>query len=126
MSEPTSTTAPAHGGEPGPRRPGGASRPSGREASSRPLTVQIGHEELVIRRRYATASIVNDILIALWFIVGSVMFFSEAWTEPGTWCFLLGSVELLVRPVIRLGRHIHLRRVGGSPETAHMAPSQDY
>ncbi|MDF4249320.1 YrhK family protein [Streptomyces sp. WMMB303] len=126
MSEPTSTTAPAHGGEPGPRRLGGASRPSGREAASRPLTVQIGHEELVIRRRYATASIVNDILIALWFIVGSVMFFSEAWTEPGTWCFLLGSVELLVRPVIRLGRHIHLRRVGGSPETAHMAPSQDY
>ncbi|WP_431983749.1 YrhK family protein [Streptomyces qinglanensis] len=126
MSESTSTSVPAEGGAAGPHRLGSTSRPPGRETSPRPLIVQIGHEELVIRRRYATASIVNDILIALWFIVGSVMFFSEAWTVPGTWCFLIGSVELLVRPVIRLGRHVHLRRVGGSPEAAHMASSQDY
>ncbi|PSK98672.1 YrhK-like protein [Haloactinopolyspora alba] len=77
----------------------------------RGLTIRIGHEELVIRQRYETASIVNDILIAVWFIVGSVMFFSEAWTTAGTWCFLIGSVELLIRPVIRLGRQVHLRRI---------------
>ncbi|WP_019356207.1 YrhK family protein [Streptomyces sp. AA1529] len=126
MSESTSTTASADGGEPGPHRLAGTPRPPDRETPSRPLIVQFGHEELVIRRRYATASIVNDILIAVWFIVGSVMFFSEAWTVPGTWCFLIGSVELLVRPVIRLGRHVHLRRVGGSTEAAHLASSQDY
>lgn len=70
----------------------------------------------MIRQRYEVVSIVNDILIALWFIVGSVLFFSDATTIAGTWCFLAGSVELLVRPAIRLSRHLHLQRIatGGS------------
>lgn len=78
---------------------------------SKPLVLRVGHDELVIRRRYETASIVNDILIALWFIAGSIMFFSESWTTTGTWCFLIGSVELLIRPFIRLGRQLHVQRV---------------
>jgi hypothetical protein len=84
------------------------------EERSRPLVLHVGRDELVVRRRYETASIVNDILIALWFIAGSVMFFSEAWTTAGTWCFLAGSVELLIRPAIRLTRQLHIRRVRSS------------
>ncbi|WP_129668280.1 YrhK family protein [Phytoactinopolyspora endophytica] len=82
-------------------------------ADEQGLTIRVGREELIIRQRYEAASIVNDILIALWFIVGSVMFFSDDWTTAGTWCFLAGSVELLIRPLIRLGRQVHLRRIGG-------------
>lgn len=74
--------------------------------------IRIGHDELVIRQRYEAASIVNGILIALWFIVGSIMFFSEEWTMVGTWCFLAGSIELLIRPLIRPSRQTHLRRIG--------------
>lgn len=77
----------------------------------KPLVVHLGPEELVIRRRYEAASIANDVLIALWFIVGSLMFFSPAWETAGTWCFLAGSVELLLRPVIRLSRMTHVRRL---------------
>ena len=73
--------------------------------------LRIGHEELVIRQRYEVVSIVNDFLIALWFIVGSVLFFSDSTVTLGTWLFLVGSCELAVRPVIRLARHIHLRRL---------------
>jgi hypothetical protein len=87
-----------------------------------PLTLRIGPDEVLVRRRYETASILNDILIALWFIVGSIMFFSEEWTTAGTWCFLLGSLELLIRPVIRLTRQVHLRRVR---EAAGAAGPQD-
>ncbi len=75
------------------------------------MTVRIGHEELVIRRRYEVLSIVNDVLIAIWFLVGSVLFFSDATTYAGTWLFVIGSVELLIRPVIRLSRLVHLRRL---------------
>jgi hypothetical protein len=75
------------------------------------LTLHVGGEEVVIRQRYELASIANDILIALWFLVGSVMFFSNQWQTTGTWCFVFGSVELLVRPVIRLTRHVHLQRM---------------
>ncbi len=79
----------------------------------RPLTIHIGHAELITRRRYEVLSIINDIFVALWFIVGSILFFSDATTIAGTWCFLAGSVELLIRPIIRLSRRIHLVRIAG-------------
>ena len=92
-----------------------------------PLVLSIGHDELVIRRRYEVASIVNDILVALWFIVGSILFFSDATTIAGTWCFLAGSIELLIRPVIRLARHLSLRRVtSSSPNTWPVEASHDF
>ncbi|GAA4612237.1 YrhK family protein [Saccharopolyspora hordei] len=72
--------------------------------------LRIGHDELVVRQRYEVLSIVNDFLIALWFIIGSLLFFSESTATAGTWLFLLGSCELAVRPVIRLSRYVHLRR----------------
>ena len=78
-----------------------------------PLTIRIGHDELIIRKRYEVLSIVNDILVALWFIVGSILFFSDATTIAGTWCFLAGSIELLIRPLIRLSRRVHLTRIAG-------------
>lgn len=89
-----------------------------------PLTIHIGHDELVIRKRYEVLSIVNDIFVALWFVVGSLLYFSDATTIPGTWCFLAGSVELLVRPVIRLTRRVHLRRVAGT--SGSYESSQDF
>ncbi len=92
-----------------------------RKRHESPLLLTIGHEELIIRRRYETASIINDILIALWFIIGSLLFFSEATITAGTWLFLIGSVELAIRPAIRLSRHIHLRRIRPATEamTSH-------
>lgn len=100
-------------------RPGEHSAQGRSRAHDGPLVVHIGREELLIRQRYEVASIANDILIALWFIVGSLLFFSSAETTAGTWCFLLGSVELLVRPVLRLSRQVHLRRLrtAASPPT---------
>lgn len=78
------------------------------------LTLHIGKDELVVRQRYEAASVANDILIAVWFLIGSVMFFSPAWTHVGTWCFVLGSVELMIRPAIRLSRQVHIQRLRGS------------
>ncbi len=77
-------------------------------------TLHLGNEEVVIRRRYEALSIANDILIGLWFTVGSILFFFESTTTTGTWFFVIGSVELLIRPMIRMTRIVHLgRRPGG-------------
>lgn len=82
------------------------------------IEFRIGHEEVVLRRRYEILSILNDILVALWFIVGSVLFFWEATTRLGTWMFLAGSIQLLIRPAIRLSRHIHITRLNpAAPES---------
>ncbi|MGZ4436955.1 MAG: YrhK family protein [Nocardioidaceae bacterium] len=82
--------------------------------SQRTFKLDIGREELVVRRRYEALSIGNDVLIALWFLVGSILFFWETTTTAATWCFLLGSIEFLVRPAIRLARLVHIRRIRGS------------
>ncbi|MFJ6677843.1 YrhK family protein [Microbacterium sp. NPDC091382] len=86
-----------------------------RDAShDRTIRFSIGPDEIVIRRKYEVVSILNDVMVAAWFIVGSILFFSESTTTIGTWLFLLGSVQLLIRPVIRLARHVHLRRFASS------------
>lgn len=82
-----------------------------------PLVVTIGHAELIIRRRYEVASIANDVLVAVWFLIGSILFFSSETTTAGTWLFVIGSIELMIRPLLRLGRRVHLGRLGapGAP-----------
>jgi hypothetical protein len=70
----------------------------------------IAKAEYLLRRRYEIASIVNDVLIAAWFIAGSIMYFSDSTAILGTWMFLIGSIELAIRPTIRLVRHLHLHR----------------
>lgn len=79
----------------------------------RNITLHVGHDELVIRRRYETMSIANDVLIALWFVTGSILFFWSSTATLATWMFLIGSIEFLARPMIRLARRVHLRRWHG-------------
>ncbi|MDX1610454.1 MAG: YrhK family protein [Halofilum sp. (in: g-proteobacteria)] len=90
------------------------SRDESRQRAATPadadLTLRVGPEQLVIRRRYETLSILNDFLIGTWFLVGSVAFFWPAWEDAGVWLFVLGSAQLLARPVIRLANHLHLQR----------------
>src|SRR5699024_12258040 len=38
------------------------------------ITLSLGHDELVIRGRYETLSIVNDLLIAVWLSIGRIRF----------------------------------------------------
>ena len=75
------------------------------------MTLHIGREELVIQQRYEVLSIANDIFIGLLFLVGSFFFLSSTMHLDGTWLFILGSVMMLIRPVIRLARRIHIRRL---------------
>ena len=89
-------------------------RAPARKVSDNSIELHIGREELVLRKRYEILSIVNDILVAVWFVIGSILFFSDSTATAGTWLFLLGSVELLVRPLIRLTRRVHIGRVGGA------------
>ena len=81
------------------------------DLAHRPIVIRLGREELIIRQRYETISIINDILIGIWFLVGSFLFFSSATTRIGTWLFVIGSFEMLIRPFIRLARRVHLQRL---------------
>lgn len=76
-----------------------------------PLTLRLGHEELIIRRRYEVLSIINDFLIAIWFLVGSILFLFPEYEKAAIWLFIIGSFQFLVRPAIRLIGHLHIQRI---------------
>lgn len=90
-----------------------------RHAGSRDWTFTIGHEELVIHQRYEVLSIVNDVMLGVWFTVGSVCFFFEGSVKTlGVWLFVIGSLQLLLRPLIRLHRYVRFKHL---PDTNHDA-----
>ena len=47
-----------------------------------------------------------DVSAAVLFVIGSIMFFSEAWQTAGTWCFLVGSICFALKPTLRIIREI--------------------
>ncbi|MEL7348010.1 MAG: YrhK family protein [Pseudomonadota bacterium] len=49
-----------------------------------------------------------DVAAAWLFVLGSIMFFSEAWTYTGTWLFLIGSCCFAAKPTVRFLREYHL------------------
>jgi len=77
-----------------------------------PLTLPLGNEQLVIRRRYEVLSIINDFLIAIWFLLGSILFLFPEYEKTAIVFFIIGSAQFLVRPSIRLLSHLHLQRRG--------------
>ena len=79
-----------------------------------PLTLKLGNEELIVRRRYEVLSIANDFFIAIWFLVGSVLFLFPDYEKAAIWLFIIGSFQFLIRPTIRLVGHIHVRRLPAS------------
>jgi hypothetical protein len=79
-----------------------------------PITIRLGPEELVIRRRYEFASIANDFAIALWFLIGSIFFLDPSLQTDGVWLFVVGSFQFLLRPTLRLASLIHVQRLPSS------------
>ncbi len=75
------------------------------------LDVDIGKQHIVIQRRYEALGAFNDLLIAIWFLVGSFLFLSESLVEGGTWLFIVGSAQLIIKPLIKLTSLIHVGRV---------------
>lgn len=62
------------------------------------LDVDIGKKHIVIQRRYEALGAFNDLLIAVWFLVGSFFFLNESLIESGTWLFIVGSAQLIIKP----------------------------
>ena len=79
-----------------------------------PITITIGHEQLLSRRRNEVLSIANDFLIAIWFFTGSVFFLYPDLQRDGVWLFIISSFQFLIRPTIRLAGYMHLRRIPSS------------
>ncbi|MFP8782850.1 YrhK family protein [Planococcus plakortidis] len=83
-------------------------------ASSSDIEFTSKNHELIIRNRYKFYYNVNDVLIAVWFILGSLLFFWKETETIAIWFFLFGSIELLIRPLMRIFSEIHLKNIRGN------------
>jgi len=77
----------------------------------RKFRIDTGRHVLVVRNRYQVLSRINDILTGLWFLAGSILFLFDSGKLLGTIFFIIGSAELLIRPVIQIVRDVHLKRI---------------
>lgn len=59
-----------------------------------------------------------DVAAALFFLVGSFMFFSDALKNPAIWCFVIGSALFAVKPILRLIREFRLVAEGDVKDLA--------
>ena len=71
----------------------------------------LGEEHVKVQRKYDALGALNDLLIAIWFLIGSFFFLSSSLVEDGTWLFILGSAQLLIKPALKLASLIHVSRV---------------
>ncbi len=55
-----------------------------------------------------------DLLAAIAFILGSILFFYKSLVEAGTWMFLIGSIFFALRPSVRVIRELHLAAISRS------------
>lgn len=81
------------------------------DKSDQSFTLTIGHEQLIIRRRYEVLSILNDFMVSLWFLAGSILFLYPTLETYAIWLFIIGSVQFLLRPMLRLASLIHLQKL---------------
>jgi uncharacterized membrane protein YgdD (TMEM256/DUF423 family) len=61
---------------------------------------------------FEIAHTLADFGAAIMFIIGSIMFFFDAWQTMGTWLFLIGSILFACKPSLRLARELRLVAMG--------------
>lgn len=50
----------------------------------------------------------NDVILGLVFLAGSILFFNSATVTNGTILFVIGSIQMTIRPLIAFTHDIHL------------------
>ncbi|WP_227521943.1 YrhK family protein [Bacillus solitudinis] len=74
------------------------------------LSIQAGRFRIFFNKRYRVITVLNDLLIGVLFLTGSCLnFFSITETYANVF-YLLGSLFLVGRPVLRLMHNTSLRK----------------
>ncbi|MEB7824604.1 YrhK family protein [Staphylococcus chromogenes] len=50
----------------------------------------------------------NDVVLGLIFLIGSFLFFSETTVFQGTALFVIGSIQMIIRPLIAMILDLHM------------------
>ncbi|VDG99003.1 Uncharacterised protein [Lysinibacillus sphaericus] len=74
------------------------------------VEVKFGKYTVFFNKNYQYIFIVNELLLGIEFIVGSVFFLYEPLKTAGIVLFILGSAQLFIRPVLKILHAISLKK----------------
>ncbi|WP_160064270.1 YrhK family protein [Psychromonas sp. L1A2] len=80
-------------------------------SDNNPMELDLGQQHIITQRRYEALGAINDFFIAVWFLIGSFFFLSDSLVQSGTWLFIVGSAQLLIKPVLKLISLIHVKKI---------------
>jgi hypothetical protein len=61
-----------------------------------------------IEKKYRVFGLINDFMIGLEFLIGSIEFLPGHLNTVGVYLFILGSFQILLIPTIRIARDMHI------------------
>ncbi|MGR9048678.1 YrhK family protein [Halobacillus faecis] len=76
------------------------------------IDLHVGKHDVFFKKTYDILYTVNDVLLGIWFLIGSIFFYFDMKTW-GVTLFVLGSTQMLIRPTIRLVHYFHMRKEYG-------------
>lgn len=74
------------------------------------LNLQMGKFEVAFNKRYRFISLLNDLTLGLEFLIGSILFLFESTKTLGNILFIIGSLQLLGRPIIKIIHAFYISR----------------
>ncbi|MDO7906421.1 YrhK family protein [Paenibacillus sp. JX-17] len=77
----------------------------------RPVRERRKGKKMSVKDRYETAHIVSEISTALLFIAGSLFLFYPQYKMAGTCLFILGSIQMFIRSMLRISYYFQFRKV---------------
>ena len=80
-------------------------------SENNPMELDLGQKHIITQRRYEVLGAINDFFIAVWFLIGSFFFLSDSLVQSGTWLFIVGSAQLLIKPVLKLISLVHVKKI---------------
>ncbi|WP_179107261.1 YrhK family protein [Sediminibacillus massiliensis] len=78
------------------------------------LDIQVGKTQLFFNKNYKLISLSNDLTLGLWFLIGSILFLFKSTQTWGTVLFILGSAQLLIRPVLKIIHASGVKKINNS------------
>ena len=79
--------------------------------------VKIGKHIIFFNKNYQYIFIINELLLGIEFVVGSVFFFYESLKTAGIILFIIGSTQLFIRPLLKIAHAVSLKLSSHQPSS---------
>lgn len=78
------------------------------------VEIELGKYQMIIERRYQVLSFVNDLILGVLYLIGSILFLTDVSKVVSISFFLAGSVMMIIRAGLNIFKDLHVKRVSNS------------